>query len=72
VVRDALDGFAQLRRAVASLTAEHVPDEALAVRADQRHRCALTGVHGGGAITEPEREVLPADETVEAEHSGEW
>ena len=35
-VGDALDGFAQLRAAVAPLAAEDVPGEALAVRPDQR------------------------------------
>ena len=42
------------------------------MRADQRN-AALSLEWTGAAITEPEREVLPAvDETVEAEHSGEW
>jgi hypothetical protein len=70
-VGDALDGFAQLRAAVAPLTAEHVPSEALAVRPDQRHPPTLSGRDSGGPIAQPQGEVLlPVDQPVEAEHSG--
>jgi hypothetical protein len=57
---DALDGFAQLRPAVAPLTAEHIPGEAHAMRPDQRHRAALNGWDSRGPITQPEGEVLLA------------
>ena len=70
-VGDALDGLAQLRPAVAALTAEHVAGEALAVQPDERLRSASHGGGRGGSIAQPEGEVLLAvDEPVEAEHPG--
>ena len=69
-VGDALDGFAQLRPAVAALAAEHVAGEALAVRPDQRRPAASAGRDGGGTIAQPEGEVLLAvDQPVEGEHA---
>ena len=69
-VGDALDRLAQLRTAVAALTAEHVPGQALAVRPDERCALARPGRESFGPIAEPEGEVLPGVyEPVETEHS---
>ena len=67
---DPLDRLAQLRAAVASLAAEHVAGQALAVQPDQ----GLDGAGGRAAeprpVAEAEREVLAAvDQPVEGEHA---
>jgi len=60
-VRDALDGLADLRSAVASLTAEDIAGQTLAVWPDQRHWAARR-VRGArsGVVAESESEMFPA------------